>query len=107
MNSVSNLAKELVTEYEAITGRKLTPSEYLDFRKQALKEINMGFGNYEDSMLPKHIVSDQTGCIKPAKIAEPNKTVQIVHKQANERECSDNESTQSNSLFDVIDSLEA
>lgn len=44
MSEISVLTREMVNEYESLIGRKLTPSEYLGFRNQAMVELNNGYG---------------------------------------------------------------
>lgn len=41
--SISSLTREMITEYESMIGRQITPTEYLQFREQAMREIQNGF----------------------------------------------------------------
>ena len=43
MTNVSELTREMISDYEAMVGRKLTPQEYLQFRNQAMIELQNGF----------------------------------------------------------------
>jgi len=43
MTNVSELTREMIADYEAMVGRKLTPQEYLQFRNQAMIELQNGF----------------------------------------------------------------
>ena len=72
MNEISVLTREIVAEYESLIGRKLTPSEYLGFRNQAMMELNSGYSLAQsDATNGTPVVKQNTMPIMTAAPVEP------------------------------------
>ncbi len=85
--NINEYVKELVVQYEELFGRKLTPAEYLEFRQQAMKEIDNGFCSStiteSVSTVPKQIIAVETAPIEksaPVITSVAEKQVQIDDK---------------------------
>jgi len=123
MNSITELARELVEEYRQLTGRAPTMQEYLQIRGQAMQEIQNGFAT---SMIPYTVSkpSCEQSLQQPSlsatipNTAEKNSTARpIVNKEntvpkANlpdvKLETKKNQKeTKKNSFFDIVDKLDA
>ncbi len=84
--NINEYVKELVVQYEELFGRKLTPAEYLEFRQQAMKEIDNGFCSVTTesvSTVPKQVVAVEAAPIEkpaPTIISVAEKQVQVDDK---------------------------
>ena len=78
MTNVSELTREMISDYEAMVGRKLTPQEYLQFRNQAMIELQNGFmTTVSTSMCPP-----QSYIPFPQLMSQPIEPVQTPHSDA-------------------------
>ena len=75
--TITELTREMISDYETLIGRKLTPQEYIQFRGQAMLEIQNGFGtNIQSIPIPPQtaqvipVVTEQAIVTETEKIKE-------------------------------------
>ena len=73
--TITELTREMISDYETLIGRKLTPQEYIQFRGQAMFEIQNGFGtNIQSIPIPLQTAQVIPVVTEQAIVAETEKT---------------------------------